>query len=74
MTAMRNFIEGYLADPAQAISEARLGARQRFWYDEFDDEMIYNEIASPEFHLYEEIIMADDKQNFSHAGSLVSVA
>jgi hypothetical protein len=36
--------------------------------------MIYNEIASPEFHLYEEIVMADDKQNFSHTGSLVSVA
>lgn len=74
MTAIHNFIEGYLSDPAQAVSDARNEADQRFWYDEFDDEMIYNEIASPEFHLYEEIIMAGDKQNFSHAGSLVSVA
>ena len=74
MTAIHNFIEGYLSDPAQAVSDARNEADQRFWYDEFDDEMIYNEIASPEFHLYEEIIMADDKQNFSHAGSLFSVA
>ena len=74
MTAIHNFIEGYLSDPAQAVSDARNEADQRFWYDEFDDEMIYNEIASPEFHLYEEIVMADDKQNFSRAGSLVSVA
>ena len=74
MTAMSNFIEDYLSDPAQAISTARERAHLKFWYDEFDDEMIYSEIASPEFHLYEEIIMADDKQNFSHAGSLVSVA
>lgn len=71
---MRNFIEGYLADPAQAVSTARIEADQKFWNDEFDDEMIYREIATPEFRLYEEIVMADDKQNFSHAGSLVSVA
>ena len=74
MTAIHNFIEGYLSDPAQAVSDARNEADQRFWYDEFDDEMIYKEIASPEFHLYEEIVMAADKQNFSHTGSLVSVA
>ena len=74
MTAIHDFIEEYLSDPAQAVSNARNEADQRFGSDEFDDEMIYREIASPEFRLYEEIIMADDKQNFSHAGSLVSVA
>ena len=71
---MRNFIEGYISDPAQAVSAARIEADQRFWYDEFDDEMIYRELAAPEFRLYEEIVMADDKQNFSRLGSLVSVA
>ena len=74
MTAIHDFIEGYLSDPAQAVSDARNEADQRLWYDEFDDEMIYREIASPEFRLYEEIVMADDKQNISHTGSLVSVA
>ena len=54
MTAIHNFIEGYLSDPAQAVSDARNEADQRFWYDEFDDEMISSEIAAPEFHLYEE--------------------
>lgn len=74
MTAMRNFIEGYLADPAKAVSEARIEANQRFWYDGFDDDMIYKEIATPEFRLYEEIVMADDPEIFSHVGALVSVA
>ena len=74
MTAMRNFIEGYLADPAQAISEGRVQADQRFWYDEFDDEMIWKEIDTPEFRLYTEVIMADEPVNFSHVSGLVSVA
>ena len=74
MTAIHNFIEGYLSDPAQAVSDARNEADQRFSYDEFDDEMSYSDIASPEFHLYEEIIVAADSENFSHAGRMVSVA
>lgn len=71
---MRNFIEGYLADPAKAVSEARIEANQRFWYDGFDDDMIYKEIATPEFHLYEEVVMAGEPENFSQVRSLVSVA
>lgn len=74
MTAMSNFIEGYLEDPAQAVSEARTEANQRFWYDEFDDDMIYQEIGKPEFRLYEDIIMAGESENFLHAGRMVSVA
>ena len=74
MTAMSNFIEGYLEDPAQAVSEARAEANQRIWYDEFDDDMIYKELGRPEFRLYEEIIVAADSENFSHAGRMVSVA
>ena len=31
MTAMRTFIEDYLADPAQAVADARLQAYKRFW-------------------------------------------
>lgn len=71
---MSNFIEGYLENPAQAVSEARKEANQRFWYDEIDDDMIYMELGKPEFRLYEEIIKAADSENFSHAGRLVSVA
>lgn len=74
MTAMSNFIEGYLEDPAQAVSEARTEANQRFWYDEFDDDMIYQEIGKPEFRLYEEIIKAGESEILSHARRMVSVA
>ena len=71
---MRNFIEGYIDDPVQAVSDARIEAYRRFWYDEFDDEKIYAEISTPEFRLYEEIVMADEPENFTHVSGLVSVA
>ena len=35
MTAMRTFIEDYLADPAQAVADARLQAYKRFWDNDF---------------------------------------
>lgn len=62
MTAMSNFIEDYLVDPSQAVSAARQSAYTRFWYDEFDEEKIYEEIASPEFRLYEEMIMCPESE------------
>lgn len=74
MTAMRNFIEDYLADPAQAISAARERACQKFWYDEFDEEQIYKEIASPEFHLYEAMVMSEDIEITPHASGYAVVA
>ena len=74
MTAIHNFIEGYLSDPAQAVSNARNEADQRFWYDEIDDDMIYKELGRPEFRLYEEIIKAGESENLSHARRMVSVA
>lgn len=55
---MRTFIEDYLSDPSQAISKARLDASSKLWNEEFDEDMIYNQIASPEFRLYEEIILS----------------
>lgn len=57
MTAMCTFIEAYLADPSQAITDARLQAYKRFWDEDFDVEQIYKEISSPEFHLYEEMVL-----------------
>lgn len=74
MTANSDFIQGYLADPAQAVSEALVRANQRFLSDDFDEEIIYRELATPEFRLYEEIVLAEETEIFSRAGSLVSVA
>ena len=45
MTAMRTFIEDYLADPAQAVADARLQAYKRFWDNDFNPE-----IEIPQIH------------------------
>lgn len=52
---MRNFIEDYLSDPSNAVSDARLDLCSKPWYAQFADDEIYKEMASPEFRLYEEI-------------------
>ncbi len=74
MTAMRTFIEDYLADPAQAVADARLQAYRRFWDDDFNPEDIYKEIASPEFHLYQEMVLCETEEDSPHVSSFVSVA
>ena len=74
MTAMSNFIEDYLVDPSQAISAARQSAYNRFWYDEFDEEKTYEEIASPEFRLYEEMIMCPESEITPHTSDFAVVA
>lgn len=53
---MRSFIEDYLQDPTQAIANARESLAAPSWYDSIDEDMIYAQIASPEFRLYEEMI------------------
>ena len=59
MTAMATFIEDYLSDPASAISAARERANSRNWFEGVPEDLIYEEIASSEFHLYEAVIMSD---------------
>ena len=53
---MRNFIEAYLADPSQAIAEAQKVSMN--WAEDVDQEIIYSQIASPQFRLYEELVLA----------------
>ena len=71
---MSNFIEDYLQNPSQAISSARERADRRFKFDSLDQQMIYKEIASPEFHLYEAIVMSDTNENTPRADSYAVVA
>lgn len=54
---MRTFIEDYLQDPSQAIENARQSASGS-WYDDIDEDMIYAQIASAEFRLYETVTLA----------------
>lgn len=55
---MRTFIEDYLQNPANAISAASRSVNQKSWADEIDEELIWQQISSPEFRLYEEIIFS----------------
>lgn len=74
MTAMRNFIEEYLSDPARAISDARIDADRRFAYAESDEDLIYREISTSEFRLYEEVILTEEVEKITRVRGLVSVA
>ena len=71
---MNNFIEDFLYNPTQAISAARERAAIRFDNLQYDEEQIYNEIASPEFHLYEAVVMSDVNENTPHTGIYAVVA
>ena len=51
---MKTFIEDYLIDPSQAIANA---AASVISSDPIDEDLIYEQLNSPEFKLYEAIIL-----------------
>ena len=53
---MDSFIDEYLRNPANAVAMARESAGTKSW--NIDDDQIYKELASPEFRLYEEMILS----------------
>ena len=62
---MRSFIEAYLLDPTQAIVNACQTAQTDSWSDNIDEDMIYAQLASPEFRLYESMIFAQPEEELS---------
>lgn len=52
---MNTFIEDYILDPSQAIAKLSASVNMS---DSIDEDMIYSQLASPEFRLYEEIILS----------------
>lgn len=66
LTAMRTFIYDYLQNPSQAIADARQRAYYKFFDREPSEERIYEELGSPEFRLYEEMIFSEDIEPQSH--------
>lgn len=62
---MRNFIRDYIDNPSKAISDAR-NAKVN-WPDEVDEEMIYAQLSTPEFRLYEEILLSSSYDEASPA-------
>ena len=52
---MKTFIEDYFQNPSKAIEKAQQTISGS-WYDNIDEDVIYAQIASPEFRLYEAMI------------------
>lgn len=55
---MCNFIKDFPQNPAQTILMAKTLADRKFENLDIDDEIIYSQLASPEFKLYEEIVIS----------------
>lgn len=60
---MKTFIEDYLQNPSKAIEKAQQTVSDS-WYDTVDEDMIYEQIASGEFRLYEAMIFAPSEKDF----------
>ena len=71
---MSNFIEDYLRNPSQAISAASDALKWMDRFDLIDDDKIYQEISTPEFRLYEEIIFCSYADDLHLTDSLRPVA
>lgn len=71
---MRSFIEEYLANPSQAVASAAQKVSGTDRFDAIDDEMIYKELATGEFRLYEEIIFSASADDLHRADFSRTVA
>lgn len=71
---MRNFIEDYLQNPAIAVEDGSAAINRKSWLEHIDDEMVWQQIASPEFKLYEEIIFAPSIEDRSRSNTYPVVA
>lgn len=67
------FIEDYLSNPTSAVAKAAQSMEGR-WYDEIDEELIYRQISSPEFRLYEEIVFCLSEEENPRQSRYATVA
>ena len=71
---MRNFIEDYLHSPSQAIAAASDALKGMKRFDLVDEDIICQELDTPEFRLYEEIIFSSYSEDFRLTDSVRPVA
>lgn len=55
---MKSFIEDYLQNPCQAVADAAVLSKRLEWSENIDEDLIYAQIASGEFRLYEDIVVS----------------
>lgn len=70
---MKSFIDDYLQNPSDAIISAR-NASESKWYDTIDDDIIYEQLASSEFRLYEAIILTPALEDYPTVNIFPTVA
>lgn len=68
---MKTFIEDYLLNPSLAVANARMDAAP--WCESVDEEMIYAQISSPEFRLYEAMIFCPSVEDSPSARTFASL-
>jgi len=68
---MKTFIEDYLLNPSLAVANARMDAAT--WCESVDEEMIYAQISSPEFRLYEAMILSASVEDSPSARTFASL-
>jgi hypothetical protein len=54
---MADFIEDYPKNPGLAIKSCRECLHSKDWHNEVDEDMIYQELSSPEFKAYFHIVL-----------------
>ena len=72
---MSTFIEDYIDNPTLAIASLRMeSVSGNDWCDQIDEDLIYSQLASGEFHLYQEIVLSNSIVDAPHRGVYSTVA
>lgn len=66
---MRTFIEKYPQSSMDAVNFASASMSSSDWMDSIDEDMVYRQLATPEFRLYEEIVFSGAAENAPKTGN-----
>ena len=70
---MKTFIEDYLQNPASAIAMAKETIKGN-WFDCIAEDVIYAQISSPEFRLYQEMVFCPSEEESPRQSAYSTVA
>jgi hypothetical protein len=67
---MKSFIEDYLDNPTTAIARAAESMTGK-WYDNVDEEQIYAQLSTPQYRLYESIVLSPSEPEFQRLSAFI---
>ena len=67
---MKSFIEDYLDNPTTAIANAAESITGK-WYYNVEEEQIYAQISTPQYRLYETIVLSPSNPEFQRLSASV---